>query len=97
MKRSQPERVRALRNTRTLNAYQARLLAAQRAAMPFLFLPTIFNPAIAIPLLPSAIRHGRPWAAAVGVLLWVTLAGASLTLGFLRHRRYLREHPFVEW
>jgi hypothetical protein len=96
MEQRRPEALRALRNTRTLEAYRARMGAAQNAAMPFLALPFLLNPALGLPLLKLALRHMPPLAAATGALVWFALAAASLVVGLRRRSKTLREHPFLE-
>jgi hypothetical protein len=94
------------RNTATYEAYRAYMREAVKAGQPFLlvvFLVALL-PVILMPLsvtFEKRLAHGQP--ADVRLLLAVLLAppiliGALAVLGFLRMRRFRREHPIPdEW
>jgi hypothetical protein len=93
---NEPDQVRVVRNTRTLDAYRTRMKAASRASMPFILLPMFFNPAIYIPLLQRSSHHISTWMLASICLVWLALMCASIAFGVYRRQKYLRDHPFTE-
>lgn len=90
----EPGGLQVTRNTQTLQAYRARMQAATRAAMPFFVLPTLFNPAIYLPLFRRSSLHMSSWAIIATCIVWCIAMCGSLAIGVQRKQKYLQTHPF---
>jgi len=92
----EPDTSQILRNTKTLQAYRARMAAARKASQVYFLAPALFNPAVLIPFLSHQGRRLPAWEVASGVFAYVGLITGLMVLGVYRQRRYLRDHPFVQ-
>jgi hypothetical protein len=95
MKHREPNRFEVRRNTRTFQAYQKRMAAANQAGLVFFLVPAIFNPAIYAPLVRSRWPHAPVWAIAAIFLAWFVVTVGLMVFGWRRRQKYLREHPFI--
>ena len=94
---NEPDQYRILRNTKTLEAYRARLRAADKAAMPFL-VPPALSPFVWVLLmrLNSTPDQTGSLVKVAGAVVWFLVILGSIAYGLHRRHKYLRDHPFID-
>jgi len=99
MKLREPDQYEVLRNTRTFQAYQARMAAANRVGMVFFIMPAILNPALFVPIFTVVLRRHLPvealWMFGAAAGVWLALLIASVFYGLHLRQKYLRDHPWA--
>ena len=90
------DQYKAVRNTRTLEAYRARWKAAQRAGRsPLLVLVLAFNPAIVLVALKARIQFS-PASIGVAGSVWIVVLSILTIWSVVLTQRYLRNHPLKD-
>ncbi len=95
----EPDLSGVLRNTKTLEAYRARMRAARRQATPFFLLPAMLNPAmlfLGLPRFRGALRQAGPAVWWICAVAWLFVTLGAIAIGVYRQQKYLRDHPFID-